>query len=97
MQIHPVGVELFHAGGWAGGQTDKRTNMMKLTVAFRNFANAPKHENFSPRWVNIDLYTTLHYSTLPRMRKQSEYFVSYGRAAGSKVRRHSSVLNIRLR
>jgi hypothetical protein len=26
-----------------GGQTDRRTDMTKLTVAFRNFANAPKN------------------------------------------------------
>jgi hypothetical protein len=38
MKIHPVGAELFHADGWTDGQTD----MMKLIVAFRNFANAPK-------------------------------------------------------
>ena len=30
-----MGVELFHA--------DRRTNMTKLRVAFRNFANAPKN------------------------------------------------------
>jgi len=24
-------------------QTDRRTNMTKLIIAFRNFANAPKH------------------------------------------------------
>jgi len=35
MEILPVGDELFHA--------DSRTNMTKLTVAFRNFANAPKN------------------------------------------------------
>jgi len=34
MKILPVGAELFHA--------DRRTDIMKLTVAFRNFANAPK-------------------------------------------------------
>jgi hypothetical protein len=33
MKIRPVGTELFHAEG----RTD-----MKLIVAFRNFANAPK-------------------------------------------------------
>jgi hypothetical protein len=33
-QIRPVGVELFHA--------DWQTDMMKLTVDFRNFANASK-------------------------------------------------------
>ena len=35
MKIRRVGAELFHAGG--------RTDMKKLTVAFRNFANAPKN------------------------------------------------------
>jgi hypothetical protein len=34
MIISPVGAELFHADG--------QTDMTKLTVAFRNFANAPK-------------------------------------------------------
>jgi hypothetical protein len=34
MKIHPVGAELLHMGGWA--------DTTKLTVAFRNFANAPK-------------------------------------------------------
>jgi hypothetical protein len=34
MNIHPVGAELFHADSW--------TNMTKLMVALRNFANAPK-------------------------------------------------------
>jgi hypothetical protein len=33
MKIHPVGAELFHA--------DRNTDM-KLVVAFRDFANAPK-------------------------------------------------------
>jgi len=39
MKIRPVGVELFHA---TGGLTDGRTDMTKLIVAFRNFANALK-------------------------------------------------------
>ena len=34
MKIRPVGAELFHADG----RTD-----IKLTVAFRNYANAPKN------------------------------------------------------
>jgi len=37
MKIRPVGAELFH--------TDRQTNMTKLTVAFRNFSNAPKTVN----------------------------------------------------
>ena len=35
MKIRPVGAELSHADG--------RTDMAMLTVAFRNFANAPKN------------------------------------------------------
>jgi len=38
MKIRPVGAELFHAGR----RTDERTDMTKLIVAFRNFANEPK-------------------------------------------------------
>jgi hypothetical protein len=34
IKIHPVGAELFHSEG--------QTDMTNLTVAFRNFANAPK-------------------------------------------------------
>jgi hypothetical protein len=40
IKIHPVGTELFHAGGRTDGQIGQ-TDMTKLTVAFRNFANAP--------------------------------------------------------
>ena len=35
MKIRPVGDQSFHADG--------RTDMMKLTVAFQNFTNAPKN------------------------------------------------------
>jgi len=38
MKIHPVGTELFHA--------DRRTNMTKLIVAFRSFANAHTNSTF---------------------------------------------------
>jgi hypothetical protein len=34
-----VGAELFHA------EIDRQTNITKLIVAFRNFANAPKSSN----------------------------------------------------
>jgi hypothetical protein len=36
MKIGPVGAELFRVDG--------QTDMTKLTVAFRNFANAPKNK-----------------------------------------------------
>jgi len=39
MKIRPVGAELFH--------TDGRTDMTKLIVVFRNFANA--HKNWSQK------------------------------------------------
>jgi hypothetical protein len=35
MKIRSVGAQLYHADG--------RTDMTKLTAAFRNFANAPKN------------------------------------------------------
>jgi len=41
MKIRPAGAELFHADR----QTDGQTDMTKLKVVFRNFANAPKSEN----------------------------------------------------
>jgi hypothetical protein len=41
MTIRPVGAELFHAEG----RTDRQTDMTKLIVAFRNFANAPKEKH----------------------------------------------------
>jgi hypothetical protein len=40
MKIRPVGAELFYA--------DRQTDITKLTVAFRNFANAPN--NYSTQW-----------------------------------------------
>jgi len=38
MKIHPVGVNLFSAGGWIARQTD-----MKLVLTLCSFANAPKN------------------------------------------------------
>jgi hypothetical protein len=37
MKIHPVGAGLFRTDT----QTNRQTDMTKLTVAFRNFVNAP--------------------------------------------------------
>ena len=44
MEIRPVGAELFQTDRWTVGQKDERTDMTKLIVAFRNFANAPKKD-----------------------------------------------------
>ena len=38
MKIRPVGAELFHA--------DRRTDMTKLIIAFRNYVNAPKNSYY---------------------------------------------------
>ena len=46
MKICPVGDELFHANG----RTKRQTDMTKLIVAFRNFANAPKKKYFEASW-----------------------------------------------
>jgi hypothetical protein len=45
MKTRTVGAELFHAE-W---QTDGQTYMRKLTVAYRNIANAPKNEHLQYR------------------------------------------------
>jgi hypothetical protein len=39
MKIRSMGDELFHADR----RTDRRADMTELTVAFRNFGNAPKN------------------------------------------------------
>jgi hypothetical protein len=41
MKLRPVGAEMFHVDR----RMDGRTDMTKLIVAFRNFANAPKNDN----------------------------------------------------
>ena len=67
IKIRPVGAELFHA--------DRQTDMTKLIVAFRNFANAPKKaihtpllkllhllENFSRHFLNFFCLQKLRFS-----------------------------------
>jgi len=41
VKIRPVGAELFHSDGQTD-RHDSQTDMTKVKVAFRNFANAPK-------------------------------------------------------
>ena len=49
MKIRPVGTEFFHADRRSYRETDRRTDMTKLIVIFRNFANAPKNCHLSDR------------------------------------------------
>ena len=44
MKISPVGAELFNIIGERG----RRTDMTKLKIAFRNFANAPRRSSCHP-------------------------------------------------
>jgi hypothetical protein len=41
MKTRLVGAEVFHADRRTDGRTDRQTDLTKLLVAFRNFANAP--------------------------------------------------------
>jgi hypothetical protein len=52
MKICPMGAELFHV--------DRRTDMMKLIVAIRNFADMPK-SYISYKYVLISLILKLFY------------------------------------
>ena len=47
VKIRLVGAELVYADGSTDGRTERRTDMTKLTVAFRNFVKAPKSAEFS--------------------------------------------------
>jgi len=47
MKIYPVGAQLFCAGGQIDSRMDGRTDMTKLIISFRNFANAPESGSFS--------------------------------------------------
>ena len=72
MKIHPVGAEMLRA--------DRRTDITKLIVALRNFANAPKNcafllvsyyilVNFSfqwPKWLGSCLTSESHVRSLSR-------------------------------
>ena len=42
-----MGTELFYAGRHT--ETEERTDMTKLIVTFRNFANAPKNSSFTAK------------------------------------------------
>jgi len=44
VKIRPVGTELFLADGRTDGHRNRRTDMTKLIVVFRSFANAPEKQ-----------------------------------------------------
>jgi len=59
MKIRAVGGELFHADG--------QTDMSKLTVAFRNFANVPKKEKKSNNINLKEIFRRLHLTLIFNM------------------------------
>jgi len=43
MKIRPVEAQMFHADSRTDGQTDRRADVKKLIVVFRNLMKAPKN------------------------------------------------------
>jgi hypothetical protein len=69
MQISPMGAKLLH--------TDRQANTTKLTVAFRNFANAPENEGECMIqatkyhiWKICVPHTRLRYSNVAEMKRK---------------------------
>jgi hypothetical protein len=51
MKIRRVGAEIFHEDG----RTHRRTEMTKLAVAFRNFANAHKNSVWNQKKLTLKI------------------------------------------
>ena len=47
MKVLPVGDELFHKDGPSDEETDRRPDMTKLTVHFRNYVNMRKNTEYT--------------------------------------------------
>jgi len=57
MKIRPAGAELFDSDRW----TDRRTDMTKLTVAFRKFAITLQNDGFSIKTLNDWPFKLKHF------------------------------------
>ena len=55
MKIRPAGAELFDSDRW----TDRRTDITKLTVAFRKFAITLQNDGFSIKTFKRKLFFSL--------------------------------------
>ena len=62
MKIRLLGTDLFHAGGRKDGRTERNTDMKKLMVAIRNFANAPESYGRVKRIDELRRYISALYS-----------------------------------
>ena len=54
-----LGAELCHANGEKDGQTDRKTDMMKLMVVFHNFVKASNKTNRGFNWKVAELLREL--------------------------------------
>jgi hypothetical protein len=61
MKLRPVGAELFNA-------EDGRTDVTKLIVAFRNFANAPKEASLARVLLKLNSVALVRERTIPTER-----------------------------
>ena len=71
MIIRPVAAELFHRG-----RADRRTGTTYPTVAFRNFANAPKIPTFYPHSVVMFSYGSQNKQRLSPYRPTTSVFIT---------------------
>jgi len=64
VKFRPVEAELFNANSRPDRPTDKQTeglrDMMKLIVAFRNFANAPNKKKLHNFQLNVTSFQVLY-------------------------------------
>ena len=73
MKIRLLRAELFHADGLTDGQIERQSDMMKLIVAFRNFANTLKNSQFLSRFQSTALaFLAVKYT---RNTKQTAFVV----------------------
>ena len=71
MKIRQVGVEMFHEDG----RTDRRANLMKLIVAFRNFADGLKIK--TRRALYTIILKQVHCNTYHAMIEQTQEFQTH--------------------
>jgi hypothetical protein len=70
--------------GQTDGQTKRRIYMMKLIVAFRNFANAPRNKSsFTPDNTLISWYLDLFY--IPRTTRTFVQYIYFFHSSRSKM------------
>jgi hypothetical protein len=68
MESRPEGADLFHTDGW--------TDVTKVTVAFRIFANAPKNQSVNVVWGKTALYSEILAKHLDRVHKLKEGYLN---------------------